>query len=104
MNGVIAMSELLASMKLDEEQQDIVNTIRTSGTAMMTLIDDLLTFSKIEAGKFHLSPQLFKLETLLRDVGNVFRLRCAQKSLQWSCYPHSDLPLTRHCLRRPLSA
>jgi hypothetical protein len=59
MNGVIAMAELLASMPMDDEQLDIVNTIRTSGSSMMTLIEDLLTFSKMEAGRHNISIVIF---------------------------------------------
>ena len=92
MNGVVAMAELLSTMPLDEEQSDILNTIRISGSSMMVLIDDLLTFSKMEAGKFSLSPTLFKLDSLLKDVSKVFTLRTTQKNLAFQLYPATNLP------------
>lgn len=51
MNGVLALTRLLSSMDLSDEQHDIVDTVLTSAEAMMRLINDLLLFSKIEAGK-----------------------------------------------------
>ena len=52
------MTGLLLDRKLDPEQREYVETVRTSGNALLTILDDILYFSKIEAGKLHLGSPL----------------------------------------------
>jgi len=85
MNGVLAMTRYLCSMdELSDEQQEILDTVLTSAESMMRLIDDLLLFSKMEAGKFKLCPGNFQLQTLLKPLHDMFSIRCAAKQQQLS--------------------
>ncbi len=61
MNGVVAMADLMADGELDEEQQLYVETIRNSGNALLTIINDVLDYSKIEAAKMvlHTEPSIW---------------------------------------------
>ena len=68
MNGVIGMADLLADSKLDDEQSLYVDTIRTSGQALLTIINDVLDYSKVEAKRMALRPEEFDLERIVLDV------------------------------------
>ncbi len=68
MNGVVGMADLLSDTTLDEDQQLFVETIKSSGEALLLLINDVLDFSKIEAEKLVLHPKLFDLERCILDV------------------------------------
>ena len=73
------MTRYLCSLDLNEEQHEVVDTILTSAESMMRLIDDLLLFSKMEAGKFRLCPINFPLSSLLKPLDDIFSIRCASK-------------------------
>ncbi len=68
MNGVVAMADLMADGELDEEQQLYVETIRNSGNALLTIINDVLDYSKIEAAKMVLHTEPFDLERTIVDI------------------------------------
>ncbi|KEP69743.1 histidine kinase [Thioclava dalianensis] len=68
MNGVVGMSELLGETDLSEEQQLYADTIRSSGEALLTIINDVLDYSKIEAQRLMLFPEDFDLERCLHEV------------------------------------
>lgn len=73
MNGVIGMTDLLGHSKLDAEQQEYVRTIQVSGESLLSLIDDILDLSKIEAGQLHLYHRTFSLPELLLNAINLIR-------------------------------
>ncbi len=68
MNGVLGMAELLSSTALTSEQQEILNTIRESGDALLTIINDILDLARIEAGKMVLAPDPFVPAELVKRV------------------------------------
>ncbi len=72
LNGVLGFSDLLAESDLDEIQLGYVNTIRSSGKALLTVINDILDFSKMEAGKLVLEVEDFDVEKFFRDVAYLF--------------------------------
>ena len=93
MNGVLAMAHLLStSTQLTADQHDIVDTIITSADAMMRLINDLLLFSKIEAGKFTLTPEWFYLPTFLTPITEMFTVRAQAKDIGYVTIVDKGVP------------
>ena len=68
MNGVVGMAELLCDTPLGDEQLLYAETIRSSGEALLNIINDVLDFSKIEADKLALHPEPFDLERCIHEV------------------------------------
>ncbi|MGD9917115.1 MAG: response regulator [Paenirhodobacter sp.] len=68
MNGVVGMAELLAETSLTEEQKLYAETIRSSGEALLTIINDVLDYSKIEAERLRLYPEVFDLERCIHEI------------------------------------
>lgn len=82
MNGVIGFTDLLLQTSLSADQQAMASTIRDSGRALMTIIDDILDFSRIEAGR--ISVELLRVDArqIARDVLALLHPRAAEKQLE----------------------
>jgi signal transduction histidine kinase/CheY-like chemotaxis protein len=68
MNGVVGMADLMMGTELNDEQNLYVETIRSSGEALLVIINDILDYSKIEADKLQLHPEPFDLERAIHEV------------------------------------
>ena len=92
MNGVIGMTGLLLDTALDAEQRDYVESIRSSGDALLAIINDILDLSNIERGKLRLESLAFDLRVALDEVMGLFTDRAESKGLQFACVVRSDVP------------
>ncbi len=82
LNAVLGFAQLMArSGTLDREQQGNISTITGSATHLLSLINDVLDMSKIEAGRVELNPMAFDLHGMLSDVEGLFALRAREKGL-----------------------
>lgn len=81
MNGVVGMAELLSESPLNEEQRLYAETIRSSGEALLLIINDVLDYSKLEAEKLQLHPEPFDLERLVHEVAVVLSPSASKKGI-----------------------
>ena len=92
MNGVIGMTGLLLDTDMTAEQRDFVETIRTSGDALLTIINDILDFSKIEAGKLDLDLQPFELRGCIEDALDLLTPPASVKGLNLAYLLDDSVP------------
>ncbi|MCB1368805.1 MAG: response regulator [Rhodobacteraceae bacterium] len=81
MNGVVGMADLLAETDLDDDQQLYADTIRSSGEALLVILNDVLDYSKIESGMFELFPEPFDLERAVHDVALLLQPKAREKGV-----------------------
>jgi signal transduction histidine kinase len=93
MNGVIGMAELLCQTHLSDEQREYGETIRRSGQALLTVINDILDLSKIEAGKLELESIPFDLHDTLEDAVALLAPTAHGRGLEITCLIASGVPV-----------
>ncbi len=92
MNGVLGSLELLRRSQLDADQRRLVRTASSSGTSLMTILNDVLDHSKIEAGKLHLRYAPVSLYAMAMSAITLFRANAEGKQLSLLLDIHPDVP------------
>jgi len=81
MNAIIGLTHLVLETRLDERQRDYLGKVQTSSKALLTLLNDILDYSKIEAGKVSVEHEEFSPEEIVENVGNLFSAKVEEAGL-----------------------
>jgi signal transduction histidine kinase/CheY-like chemotaxis protein len=92
LNGILGMADLLSGTPLSAEQKSYLDSIRTSGQALASLIDEILDFSRIEAGRLELERKPFDLHGLVEGVVELLAPRAQGKGLEIASSIAADAP------------
>ena len=92
MNGVIGMTGLLLDTDLTDEQREYAQVVQSCGESLLSLINDILDYSKIEAGKLDLEELDFDIRDLLENFSGMMAVRAQEKKLEFICAAHPDVP------------
>jgi PAS domain S-box-containing protein len=92
MNAVIGMTDLLLGTELTGEQREFAEVVHVSGDALLHVIDDILDYSKIEAGKLELEREPFNLRDCVEGALDIVAPRAWEKELELGCLIDDDAP------------
>jgi PAS domain S-box-containing protein len=93
MNAIIGMAELLGETPLEPEQREYVRIFQSAGENLLTLINDILDISKLEAGHFALEKIDFDLREITEKTCEIMALRAHKKGLELACHIRADTPV-----------
>ncbi len=91
-SAVLAMLHMTLDTKLEPDQKRNLGNIRTSTQSLLSIIDDILDFSKVEAGKLALAPEDFDLHALLKTCLDTFRLQAREKNIELKLIIRPEVP------------
>lgn len=94
LNGILGMTQLLANSPLAQREANFVNIVQRSGHSLLTIINDILDYSKIAAGKLRLESAPFKLRENIEDIMSMLCSNAANKNLELLVRVQPDLPKT----------
>jgi signal transduction histidine kinase/CheY-like chemotaxis protein len=92
MNGILGMTELALSTTLSDEQREFLLTVKSSADRLLTIINEILDYSKLDAGKTVLEAVAFHLPSMVSDVLRSLAILAQQKGLEFSVHVAPDVP------------
>jgi PAS domain S-box-containing protein len=92
MNGIIGMAEILKQASLGEEEKENLEILISSTRSLLSLVNDILDISKIEAGKLELEIEDFEIRKILKDVENILYIKAEEKILDYKTFINPNVP------------
>jgi len=92
MNGILGMTELALCTDLSEEQREFLSIVKLSANALLVVLNDILDYSKMEAGKVDLDPVEFSMAELVGDTMKTMAIAAHQKGLELAVHLDPELP------------
>ena len=96
MNAVVGLSELLSKQELDEKSKEYADQINASANTMLVIIDDILDFSRIEAGTMTISPKDYNVKTMLEEIVSITSRGLGDKPVKMELCLAQDLVQELH--------
>jgi signal transduction histidine kinase/ligand-binding sensor domain-containing protein/CheY-like chemotaxis protein len=92
LNGLLGMVELTSQTELSPQQQELLGIATHSGTVLLNVLNDILDYSKIEAGKMQLQSEDFRSANVIASIRHIAARRAEKKGLSFSYHVDSDIP------------
>jgi signal transduction histidine kinase/ligand-binding sensor domain-containing protein/ActR/RegA family two-component response regulator len=94
MNGILGMTQLLQSTGLNPQQQEMIDTLQSSGSSLLRILNEILDISRIEAGRLDLNPVPIKLSSVIAETMELVRPLTVQKKIQLTAHIDPSIPAT----------
>ncbi len=92
MNAILGFSELALQSQDDDDHRDSLTKINTASHTLLSIVNTVLDYSKIEAGKFNINHAPFDLRHLLENLATLISLQCEESGLEFYCQIGTDIP------------
>lgn len=93
MNAIVGMSDLLFQSEMNEAQRECINIINSSSNKLLTIINEILDLSKIEANKFDLERENFNIRDVVEEVSDIVAIEAHKKNLELIIFLEPEIPL-----------
>lgn len=94
MNAIIGMTQLALDSKLNNDQRDLLSSVESASHSLLSIINDILDISKIEAGKLEIYPVVFNLKTFFKQTLDQFRAKAAEKNIKLDAVLPENCPVS----------
>jgi len=92
MNAILGFSEILINLVKDTEQKNYLVNILSGGKSLLSLIDDILDLSKIEAGKLEIQPEPISIRNIIHEINQLFQYKFQEKNIEFISEAEKDVP------------
>jgi len=93
MNGIIGMNNLLLESSLSQSQKHYAQTIKSCSSSLLVILNDILDFSNIEAGKLDMENMNFDIRSVIEDMTDIMAVKAHEKNIEFACFINHDVPV-----------